>query len=310
MLSTLKLLADPTRLRLLRILEQGDFTVQDLTTILAMGQSRISRHLKLMVREGLLQLDKQGTWHYYRLAPSNDFYVEIRDAVKNRFNMLINYDRDMAGLLRVTDERRRRNRQFFDSHAGDLDGMHEALLNLPDYRRDLFALVPQGGLIVEIGVGTGRLLPDLAGIGDRVIGVDHSPAMIDLARECAERVPHGKIDLRLAEMIHLPVETTSADTVVMNQVLHHAELPILVLKEINRILKPGGLLLIADLVRHDHDWVRQQLADQWLGFSEQELLTWCTEAGFKKLRYQAVGRTGQQQVLLLTAIKIDPLNPN
>ncbi|MBW2478145.1 MAG: winged helix-turn-helix transcriptional regulator, partial [Deltaproteobacteria bacterium] len=69
MLSTLKLLADPTRLRLLRILEQGDFTVQDLTTILAMGQSRISRHLKLMVREGLLQLDKQGTWHYYRLAP-------------------------------------------------------------------------------------------------------------------------------------------------------------------------------------------------------------------------------------------------
>ena len=303
MLSTLKLLADPTRLRLLRILEQGDFTVQDLTAILAMGQSRISRHLKLMASEGLLQVDKQGTWHYYRLAPSNDFFVEIRDAIKSRFNTLINYERDMAGLLKVTDERRRRSRQFFDSHAVDFDGLHETLLDLPDYRRDLFDQVPQGGLIVEIGVGTGRLLPELAKIGDLVIGVDHSPAMIDLAREYAGRVSHGKIDLRLAEMIHLPVESSSVDTVVMNQVLHHAELPIPVLKEINRILKPGGLLLIADLVRHDHDWVRQQLADQWLGFSEQELTAWCSEAKFNNLQFHVVGKKNQQQVLLLSAIK-------
>ena len=303
MLEVLKILADTTRLRLLRILRQGDFTVQDLMQALNMGQSRISRHLILMNEAGLLKVEKQGTWRYYRLAPESSFFQKIWPAIEAHLDELDMQEQDANGVLAIMAERRKRSQEFFDRHARDWDVMHTELLNLPDYQADLLALLPAGGLTVEIGVGSGTLLPLLIDKADRVVGLDQSPSMVTLARETVQHHHLNKrVDVRLAEMNHLPLADDSVRTVVMNQVLHHAEQPVDVLREVGRVLAGGGLLVVADLTRHEHDWVRERLADQWLGFKRQELDGWLNEAGMQICTYQEFGGSGSYQgVLLLTA---------
>ena len=303
MLETLKILADATRLRILRILRQGDFTVQDLMQALQMGQSRISRHLILMNEAGLLKVEKQGTWHYYRLAPESRFFQKIWPAIEAHLDELAMREQDTAGILAIMAERRKRSQEFFDRHARDWDAMHNALLNLPDYESDLLELLPEGGLFAEIGVGSGMLLPLLIEKADRVIGLDHAPAMITLARETVQNHHLAEcVDLRLAEMNHLPLADGSVRAVVMNQVLHHAEQPGDVLREVARVLATAGLLVLADLSRHELDWAREKLADQWLGFKRQELEDWLAEAGMQICTYRESGGSGSYQgVLLLTA---------
>ena len=303
MLEVLKILADTTRLRLLRILRQGDFTVQDLMQALNMGQSRISRHLILMNEAGLLKVEKQGTWRYYRLAPESSFFQKIWPAIEAHLDELDMQEQDANGVLAIMAERRKRSQEFFDRHARDWDVMHTELLNLPDYQSDLLALLPAGGLTVEIGVGSGTLLPLLIDKADRVVGLDQSPSMVTLARETVQHHHlNERVDVRLAEMNHLPLADDSVRTVVMNQVLHHAEQPVDVLREVGRVLAGGGLLVVADLTRHEHDWVRERLADQWLGFKRQELDGWLNEAGMQIRTYQEFGGSGPYQgVLLLTA---------
>jgi len=303
MLEVLKILADTTRLRLLRILRQGDFTVQDLMQALNMGQSRISRHLILMNEVGLLKVEKQGTWRYYRLAPESRFFQKIWPIIEEHLAELDMQEEDASGLLAIMTERRKRSQEFFDRHARDWDAMHTELLNLPDYQPDLLALLPAGGLTLEIGVGTGTLLPFLLDKADRVVGLDQSPSMVTLARETVQHHHLAEsVDVRLAEMNHLPIADASVRTVVMNQVLHHAEQPGDVLREVGRTLVKDGLLVVADLTRHEYDWVRERLADQWLGFKKQELEGWLAEADMQICTYQEFGGSGPYQgVLLLTA---------
>jgi len=302
MYELLKLLADETRLRLLRILRQGDFTVQDLTQILRMGQSRISRHLLLMSEAGLLKVEKQGTWRYYRLAPVNRAFQELWPVVEGHLPVITGYDEDSAGIHRVMAARRKRSQEFFDRHARDWDVLHVELLNLPDYQETLLAMLPPGGLMVEIGAGSGRLLPMLAGKADHLVGLDQSPAMVALARETVAR--HGlrdRVEIRLAEMSFLPFPMTSVQAVVMNQVLHHAEQPGEVLREVQRVLVHDGLLVLADLTRHELDWARDRLADQWLGFRRKELEAWLDEAGMRIVSYQEYGDADRQQRVFLLA---------
>ena len=303
MLRLFKVLADSTRLRLLRILRQGDFTVQDLMQILEMGQSRISRHLKLMSDAGLLQVEKQGTWHYYRLSLEEGLFKDIWAALEPRLAKMEEQEKDAFGVIQVMSDRRQRNQEFFNRHAPEWDNLHVELLKLPDYQDLLLDMVPSGGLVVEVGVGTGSLLPSLAAKGDQVLGFDHSPAMIKLARTMVEEKQlRAKVDVRLAEMSHLPCADGSVHALVMNQVLHHAEQPVEVLKEIARVLEPGGSLVVADLTRHGHDWARERLADQWLGFNQEELEKWLNDAGLSMIACQEVGvHSDQQSVLLLKA---------
>lgn len=302
MLELFKILADLTRLRLLRILRQGDFTVQDLTQILAMGQSRISRHLLLMTNAGLLQVEKQGTWHYYRLAPQSKVFNDIWPGVEKHLSKLDYHEEDATAVSKVMAQRRQRSQEFFDRHAREWDSLHVELLNLPDYQDTLLALLPEGGLTVEIGVGTGSLLPMLASKSARTVGLDQSPAMIALARETiVQHHLEDKVEVRLGEMNYLPFPDSSAQAVVMNQVLHHAEQPGDVITEVKRILTQDGMLVIADLTRHEHDWARDRLADQWLGFSLNEMENWLGDVGMSIVSYQEYGDRKQQQSVFLLA---------
>lgn len=308
MLDTFKALADPTRLRLIAILSRGEFTVQEVTAILAMGQSRISRHLKILVDAGILSVKRHGTWAYYRLEGDSPFFNELWPAVEKRLDALPGYRQDLQGVASTLDQRRLKSRQFFDSHAQQWDALVETLLPVPAYLKPFLAQIQACDVILEVGIGTGGLLRALSQKASRVVGVDHSPAMIEQARSRLAAADYGKIELRLGDMAHLPLSDGEADCALLNMVLHHAPLPGRVFREVNRVLGGGGTLVVADLVRHEKEWVRERLADQWLGFDRSELVDWLEAAGFSCVSFKTIeSSSGQHAVFILSASKVSEL---
>jgi ArsR family transcriptional regulator len=308
MLDTLKALADPCRLRLTAVLLSGEFTVQELTRIMGMGQSRISRHLKILSEAGVLAVKRQGTWSYYRAGEVNSFFAAMRPAFEREMKVLPQRGQDLAAVAEVLEERRRRSQEFFDRHARQWDDLARTLLPVPEYRQRLLEQVPEGSTVLEIGVGTGGLLQELAARASQVIGVDHSPAMLEEARRRLTAAGIGGIELRLGEMSHLPLPDASVGCVVANMVLHHAADPAQVLAEIRRVLSPGGLLLLADLARHEREVARDQLADQWLGFEADELDGWLKYAGFVRVAIARIAATSGQESVLLVQGHTNSLN--
>ncbi len=303
MLDTIKALADPSRLRLTAVLLSGEFTVQELTRIMGMGQSRISRHLKILTEAGVLNVKRQGTWSYFRVGEGSRFFSAIRPAVEREMDTVPERSRDLAAVAVALDERRRRSQQFFDQNARQWDDLVRALLPVPEYRQRLLTLVPEGVAVLEIGIGTGGLLTELAERASQLIGVDHSPAMLEEARRRLTDKGVSGVELRLGEMSHLPLPDASVGCVVANMVLHHAADPAAVLTEIRRVLTPGGILLLADLARHEREAAREQLADQWLGFEENELREWLKLAGFTIVTIEQIhADAGQEPVLLVQAL--------
>ncbi len=299
MLETFKALADPCRLRLTAVLLAGEFTVQELTRIMGMGQSRISRHLKILSEAGVLSVKRQGTWSYYRAGDGGSFFTGLRPAFEQGVDALPERSQDLVAVAEVLEERRRRSQEFFDRHARQWDDLVRTLLPVPEYRQCLLDLIPETATVLEIGIGTGALLLELAGRAAKVIGVDHSPAMLEEARRRLISSGVSGVELRLGEMSHLPLPDASVGCVVANMVLHHAADPSAVLLEARRVLTPGGLLIIADLARHEREAAREQLADQWLGFEEQELSGWLKSAGFGAVNIEhIVASSGQETVLL------------
>lgn len=308
-LSTLKALADPVRLRLVAILAHGELTVQELTEVLRMGQSRISRHLKILCDVDILIAKRQGTWGYYRLGSGNAFFSKLRPLLEEQLGELPGRQDDLEGLTRILDERRRRTREFFDTHARQWDVLAREVLPTAPYRATLLAAIPKGGCLVEVGVGTGKLLSELRQRAATVIGIDNSAPMLEEARRQVALEGIDEIDLRLGDMAHLPVSDSGADTAVLNMVLHHAPQPLMVLAEVRRILRPAGTLIIADFCRHEAEWARERLADQWLGFEAGELTTWLQQAGFMPGPIQlAAGRGTELPVFVLTARRDDTVS--
>ena len=240
MLSTFKALADPTRLRLLAVLARGEFTVQELTSIVDMGQSRVSRHLKILSEAGLLSVKRQGTWAYYRLSDSNQFFADIRPLVESRLNQDALATADRERLLAVLENRRWKSLAFFDRHARQWDKLVRDSLPTADYQKLLLESVPDLKIALEVGVGTGNLLEGLRHRAQMVVGVDHSSVMLEQARQRVLDSGLNGIELRLGEMRHLPVSDNEVQWVVLNMVLHHAASPQQVFCELARVLSPGG----------------------------------------------------------------------
>lgn len=304
MLQTLKALADPTRLRLLGILSHGEFTVQELTTILGMGQSRISRHLRILMDAGVASVKRQGTWGYYRLDRGARLFDELWRNLEPQLDELADWQIDRRNLMAALEERRGRSQRFFEQHASQWDQLTRELLPVADYRSQLLQQVPHCQVLLEVGGGTGGMLPALADRASRVVAVDHSPAMLAEAEQRAGQKGLDKVEFRLGEMSHLPLCDAEVNWAVLDMVLHHAAQPALVLRELARVLDSHGGVTIADLQRHDQEWVRSGLADQWLGFDAAELEDWFLGAGFGKPVFHFVSTPGQEHdVLLCTAQK-------
>jgi SAM-dependent methyltransferase len=273
----LKALADPGRLLLARLLLEGAFNVTELTDILDARQSTISRHLRILVDAGLAQGRREGRQVFYAWTSGLPPVArQMKTWVHSHGPSLPDSARRRVA---VTWERRRdRSAAFFATV--DAADPAAAWLGSADCLPDLVAAVPTGAVVADVGTGTGRLLPDLRGRTDRVIGVDASRSMLDQARRRLDAHGISDVDFRLGDMAHLPLQDGEADAVLVNMALHHVPEPVVALRELHRVLSPDGVLLIGDFLPHNEEWMREKLADQWLGFAPSDLSYWLSAAGF------------------------------
>ena len=273
----LKALADPGRLLLARLLLEGALNVTELTDVLGARQSTVSRHLRILLDAGLLEDRREGRLIFYAWGSGIPLAAaQIKGWVAAHSGPLPEPIRRRLAL--AWERRRERSVAFFATV--DAADPAAAWLGSPDCLPSLVAAVPRDAMVADVGTGTGRVLPSLRERTRHVIGIDASREMLDEARGRLDALGIHDVDLRLGDMAHLPLEAGEVDVLLMNMALHHAPEPRAVLREVHRVLAPGGLLLLGDFLPHDEEWMREKLADQWLGFAPADLTHWLEAAGF------------------------------
>ncbi len=308
---TLRVLADPNRLRILLLLRAEELTVAELQEILAMGQSTISTHLAQLRQAGLVEDRRTGKNSLYRLAaasadaPDNQILGEI---LAHAQKQTAEFAADQAAMRRVLKKRQDKMRSFFDSVAGRLGADYVPGKSWKSLAEALLRLMPPM-VIADLGAGEGAFALLLAQRARKVIAVDSSEKMIDVGRAQAQRLGQKNIDFRVGDMEELPIRAGAVDCVFFSQSLHHALHPQLALEEAARILRPGGRIVVLDLVQHRYEEARALYADEWLGFSESELESMLTQAGFREASASIVDKdpaAPQFQTLMATASKQHP----
>ena len=301
MLKSLKLLTDPTRLRILLLLDAEALSVADLQELLGMGQSRISTQLSQLKAGGLVTDERSGKHNFYRSEMGPDLLKLAKEAAKE----VPEVEKDTAALRHLQRKRRDKTRAYFDELAGRFGkdyvpgrswkGLAEALLK-----------VTNQGVVADLGAGEGTLAQMLARQADRVIAVDLSPKMVEFGRELATKHELPNLEYRLGDIEEPPLDDASVDLAFLSQALHHAGSPEKALQQAFRIVKPGGRLVVLDLLQHTFEQARELYADVWLGFSEGELAAMLEKAGFVNIETAVVDREPEPphfQTLLAVARK-------
>jgi ArsR family transcriptional regulator len=279
LLSNLRAVAEPTRLRLLALAARGSFCVMEFTEILGQSQPRLSRHLKLLCDCGLLDRLREGANVWFTL-PQGDEGALARDLVARlpADDAILESDRRQAA--RVLAERARVASESFRSKGADWDEMRALDLPAQSVEDALVALIPadKAGRLLDIGTGTGRVLELLAPQIRQGLGVDASKAMLALARSRLAQPGLAHCAVRLADMYRLPLADASFDTAVLQMVLHYAEDPAGAVAEAARVLRPGGHLIVIDLAAHARDDLTLKRAHRWPGFSDAAIHHLLTDA--------------------------------
>jgi ArsR family transcriptional regulator len=277
----LRLLGDDTRLRLLRLLGREPLNVSELTAILGVAQSGVSRHLGLLREAGLVAEQRAGTFTWYRLAPDADRAEAPRAALWSwlREGFAAVTAESRADDARLEEVRRVRHESFEKDGAGDERRQLVPGRSWAAWARALGLLLPPLD-VADLGCGEGYLTIETARWARRVIAVDRSKDVLTRARALAARRKVRNIVWKRGALERVPLGDASVDLVLLSQSLHHAEHPETVLAEAHRILRPGGRLLLLDLRQHDQAWVTAALGDRWQGFDDETLEGLIRQAGF------------------------------
>jgi ArsR family transcriptional regulator len=300
----LKVVAEPNRLRILLLLRAEELSVAELQEILTMGQSTISTHLSQLKHAGLVEDRRTGKSSLYRLNPSGGGGVldQLLDRAKSE---LAEAQADRLAMRGVLKKRQDKMRSFFDSVAGRLGKDYVPGKSWKSLAEALLRLMPPM-VIADLGAGEGAFSLLLAQRAKKVIAVDTSAKMIEVAHEQALRNGVKNVEFRLGDMEEVPIKTATVDLVFFSQSLHHALHPERALTEANRILRDKGRVVILDLVKHRFEEARELYADEWLGFGESDLGAMLEEAGFKDVQTSVVYKepeTPNFQTLLAVADK-------
>jgi len=279
-----KTFSDPTRLRILALLEHEELAVQELMDVLGMAQSRVSRHLAILREAGLLRDRRDGTYVFYRFgAPDDGPWREAWELVKRSLLGDSAIERDAAALGQVMQARTARTRSFFDSVGPEWDAVRKVFNDDALRARAVARLVPPDLLVADIGTGTGILASELARLGLRVIAIDNSSRMLDAARANLERGKTTRVEFREGDVSSLPLADGEVDAALAHMVLHYLPSPGEAIREMARVVKAGGSVIVVDFVEHQHEWMRQELGVHWLGFREEEVEGWFEAAGLAVL---------------------------
>jgi len=279
----LSLLADPTRARLLLALEEQELTVSELCSVLQLPQSTVSRHLKSLGDDGWVASRREGTSRHYRTTVDElpEAARRLWRLTRSEVSKTPSAEEDGRRLATVLAERRSRSQEFFSSAAGQWDRVRRELFGDRAELVPLLALLPREWTVGDLGCGTGRMAEALAPFVSRLVAVDDSPAMLEAARERLARFDH--VEVRRGRLEALPVKDGALDVALVSLVLHHLPEPAKAVAEAARVLKPGGRLLVVDMLPHDREEYRQEMGHVWLGFSEERIAGWLDDAGFEAL---------------------------
>jgi SAM-dependent methyltransferase len=274
----LRLLSDPTRLRILAALTPEELSVNEIATVLAMGQPRISNHLRLLRDAGALEGRREGSWTFYKnVLPERPSMRPLWEAVATSLPEEPAFAADAKRRRAVLERRRARSRAHFDAAPGA-----GGSFTLGTVREEaLAALAPSSWTVVDAGCGDGFLTELLADRFARVIAVDHSPERLAAARE---RLRGRDVEMKLGEADALPLPAASADAVFLSLVLHHVPERRSVLREAARVLRPGGRVVVVDLAPHEEESLRERLGDLRLGLDPEALAGDLSAQGFLNVR--------------------------
>jgi SAM-dependent methyltransferase len=277
----LKAAGETTRLRILALLAHGELAAGELSLVLGQSQPRVSRHLKLLVESGLVERRPEGAWVFFKLAnagPGSRLTTSILAELPQEGPT---NQRDRERLAQVRASRDAQAQQYFEAAAGEWEALRR--LHQPEAAVEAILLETAGdapiGLHLDLGSGTGRLLELFAPRTVRGEGIDSNRKMLALARARLDRLANPNFSVRQADILSLPHASESADLVTLHQVLHYLSDPGLAVSEAARVLKPGGMLLIADFAPHAYEELREKHAHRRLGFTSSEVRGWCEASG-------------------------------
>jgi ArsR family transcriptional regulator len=284
---TLSALADATRTRLLLALDRHELTVSELCAVTQLPQSTVSRHLRILNDQGWVTSRADGTSRQYRLAaPLEAADRRLWQVVKDQVSGGRQAVQDAGRLRGVLARRRTASREFFSTAAGQWDALRAELFGSRAGLAALPGLLDEDWIVGDLGCGTGELAASLAPFVGRVIGVDASKPMLAAARRRLEG--QENVDLRVGELEALPIADRELDAAVLLLVLHHVVEPVRALAEVGRVLRPGGRVLVVDMMPHEREEYRERMGHVWQGFSADTIGGWMEEAGLEGFRHHAL----------------------
>jgi len=283
LLASVRAAGDQTRLRLIGVLAHCELTVSELCQVLGQSQPRISRHLKLMCEAGLLNRFQEGSWVFYRLASRGTGASLVQFLTEHLRSDDPTLARDLDRLGGVRQKRAAAAQSYFKTHAEKWDELRALHISERQVEASIRQLLGKGpyGAIADLGTGTGRILELLAPECTEAVGVDQSREMLALARANLDKPEFRHVQVRHGDIYALNLENGEFDVVLIHQVLHYLDNPAAAIFEAGRILKFGGRLLIADFAPHNLEFLRDEHAHRRLGFTSDEMFSWCRLAGLK-----------------------------
>jgi SAM-dependent methyltransferase len=309
LLTGLRAAAEPTRLRVLALLAEGELTVKEITDILGQSQPRVSRHLKLLAEGGLVERFKEGTWAFFRLAESGraaGLASAILTQIDSQDPAL---SRDRERLDTVRRRRAEAASAYFRAHALEWNRLRSLHVDEAEVEAAMLMALGPGRIdsLLDLGTGTGRILELFASRLGRGLGLDVSHDMLTVARATLDRGGLRHVQVRHGDVYNLFLEPGSFDAVVVHQVLHYLDDPARALREAARVLAPGGRLLVVDFAPHNLEFLRDEHAHRRLGFGEDEVRQWLEAAALGSVAHRdlppAQGGSGKLTVSIWLAQK-------
>jgi len=286
----LKALADPQRLRILAAVSEEELTVGEVQDVVQAAQSSVSRNLSILRAAGFVQDRREGTSVYF--SARHDMPESAREffaSLQSRLDGIPEIKRDHQRLAECRRRRFQRSKSYFESVAGDWERIRKSYFDDRVTSLAIEKLLPRRLTVADIGCGTGTLSFELARFAQHVIGVDLSREMLRRARSLAKERSIRNVEFRQGDALKLPLGRASVDAAFSVMVLHFLPEPERAIGELCRVTRPGGSVILVDLVQHKQEWMRDQMAHQWLGFDQSSIEKWFRDGGAETIDYDLTG---------------------
>jgi ubiquinone/menaquinone biosynthesis C-methylase UbiE/DNA-binding transcriptional ArsR family regulator len=281
LISQMRAIAEPSRLRVLALLGHGDLSVGEMSTVMAQSQPRLSRHLKFLTEAGFVERHPEGTWVFYRLARSGPIQSLVGSLLASLDPADSLISKDIERLQAIRRERALQAQAYFARMSSQWEAIQRLHVDHERVQASLARLIGRArvAFAVDIGTGTGSLLDTLAKVSTQVEGIDLSHQMLTIARARVLERGLANVGVRYGDAQDLPFAASSVDLITLHQVLHFLDQPERLFAEAARVLKPGGRLFVVDFEPHAVESLRTDHAHRRLGFPEPDMLGWAEKVG-------------------------------